>query len=325
MGFLAIDVGGTKTQIGFFEDLNRIEFTHIERFKSNEFESLEAIIELFVESKKVKVQEIGIGIAGPELEGICHTTNLPWIVDQYKIMNHFKLKRCLMVNDLVANAYGLLGLKEEEKVVVQKGIVSLKGNKGLISPGTGLGEAGLFFDGKIYHPFPTEGGHCDFAPMNEEEIELLKFLKKEFSHVSYERILSGYGFNHLYQFYTQYLDFPKVSSIEAISNLNERPKEITTLAQSKNQLTCQKIVETFYKILAAEASNLALKMYALGGIYIGGGIITKILPLLDKKRFIKTFKDKGRFHDWLNYMSITVINDEKAALKGAASMLKIKK
>lgn len=322
MGFLAIDVGGTKTVIAYLENLDTLQILIEKRYESKLYESLEAIIQDFMQLHQVKVKQIGIGIAGPVVEGVCHTTNLPWIVDAHKLINLFHLENCRMMNDLVANAYGIQVLKEVDMIVLQKGISKLKGNKALISAGTGLGEAGLFFDGKTFHPFPTEGGHCDFAPTDDEEIEILKFLQKKHGHVSYERILSGMGFSSLYDFYTLQAMMPKNSQVEAISDKKQRPKLITQLGLDDQDPTCQKVLERFVKIYAQEASNLALKLYALGGLYIGGGIAPKIAAAMKNPDFLATFKDKGRFHDWLNYVTIVLIKDEKTALKGAAFAIK---
>lgn len=324
MGYLAIDVGGTKTEIGYLESLDSISFLLEKRYDSKSFDSLEEIIQDFIQSNQLKVEAIGIGIAGPVVEGVCHTTNLPWIVSEHKIIHQFQLKKCVLINDLVANAYGIQTLKKEEQIVLQTGIQSLKGNQALISAGTGLGEAGIFFDGKNYHPFPTEGGHCDFGPTDEEEVEIFFFLQKRYGHVSYERILSGIGFSVLYDFYTEKKGMKKSPSVELIQDVTKRPKEITTLALSEKDETCMRVLERFVKIYAAEASNLALKLYAIGGIYIGGGIAPKIITALKKPIFISAFKDKGRFHDWLNYITIILINDEKAALKGSAFAIKVK-
>lgn len=321
MGYLAIDVGGTKTEIGYAEEFESISFISQKRYESKKFQSLELIIKDFLDLYKVTVDAIGIGIAGPVVEGVCHTTNLPWIVDQHKIANEFTLKKCVMVNDLVANFYGIEAVKKEDQIVLQKGIQALKGNKALISVGTGLGEAGMYYDGKKYHPFPTEGGHCDFAPTDQEEIELLKFIQKKFVHVSYERILSGKGFYTLYQFYTEVMNLPKEDQVEQTEE-SKKPGVITELALQQKSKTCQKVLERFVKVLANEAANLSLKMYALGGVYIGGGVAPKIIPALKTTLFPLAFKDKGRFHDWLNFITITLINDEKTALKGAALVLK---
>jgi glucokinase len=322
MGFLAIDVGGTKTEIAYLENLDTFQILIQKRYESKLYESLEAIIEDFISLHQLKVKQIGIGIAGAVVEGVCHTTNLPWIVDAHKLIHQFHLENCKMMNDLVANAYGIQVLKDEDKVVLQKGISKLKGNQALISAGTGLGEAGLFFDGKSYHPFPTEGGHCDFAPTDEEEIEILKFLQKRHGHVSYERILSGMGFSALYDFYTSEQKMPKSQAVELITDKKQRPKIITDLGLKKQDKTCETVLRRFVKIYAQEASNLALKLYALGGLYIGGGIAPKIIEAMMTPDFLSTFKDKGRFHDWLNFVTIVLIKDEKTALKGAAFAIK---
>ena len=324
MGYLAIDVGGTKTEIAYFEELKNIKFVKQERFESKKFSSLEEIISNFIDRNDLSIKEIAIGIAGPVIDQICYTTNLPWVVKADEIKSKFKLEKVILINDLVANAYGIEAVSEEDKIILHPGKFQRPGNKAMISPGTGLGEAGIFFDGHKYIPFPTEGGHCDFAPVDDEQIELLKFLNTKFSHVSFERILSGAGFSNIYDFYTNYKNLNKVKEVEEIKDLKERPKIITTLAIEAKEPTCKKVVELFIKILAAESSNLALKMYSIGGLYIGGGILPKILPLITPLTFKEAFEEKGRFSSWLKEIAVIVINDDKTALKGAALSLKYK-
>jgi glucokinase len=322
MGFLACDIGGTKTEVGYFEDLSSTRFLLEKRFESRSFLDFTQIIDAFLQEFGVNITVIGVGVAGPVINQIGKATNLPWVVDANQIKKKFKLKACVVVNDLVANAYGLLQLPPESFETIQKGEKALKGNQCLISAGTGLGEAGLFFDGEKHLAFPTEGGHCDFAPTNDEEIALLRYLKKFYPHVSYERILSGGGFNVLYDFLTTVMFFPKEKRVEAILDLDERIKTITKLACDNQSTTCACVVDLFITIYAKEAANLALKHYALGGVFVGGGIAPKILPFFKKALFLQAFQDKGRFSNWLKQVQIKIILEEKCTLLGSAFLIR---
>jgi glucokinase len=315
MGFLAVDVGGTKTQIAYFEKGRGENFAFEKRYESKNYQALEAIIDDFIATHAIKPKNAAIGVAGPVIQGVCHTTNLPWIVDGAQLKERFNLSSCEVMNDIVANAYGINVLTQEQLIVLQPGR-KITGNRALIAAGTGLGEAGIYFDSLSYHPFPTEGGHCDFAPQDDEEVDLLIFLKKRHGHVSYERVLSGGGVLSLYEFYTECRNLPKVAGVEA-SSREDQPKMITQLGLA-GEKTCQTVIDRFVTIYAAEAGNLALKIYATGGLYIGGGIAPKIIHALKQKNFIEAFCDKGRFKPWMEGIPIYVIQDEKTALRGAA-------
>jgi glucokinase len=325
MGFLACDIGGTKTEVGYFESLESPHFLIEKRYQSKNYLDFQDIINAFIEEYEVKITGIGIGIAGPVINQVGRATNLPWVVDASQIKKNFNLSVCTVVNDLVANAYGLKELPNSAFETIHPGEKNLIGNQCLISAGTGLGEAGLYFDGKVSHAFPTEGGHCDFAPTSDEEIELLKYLKKLYTHVSYERILSGNGFNLLYDFVTKIQKLPVEKSVEAVLDLDERAKTITKLACDHKSETCIQVVDRFISIYAKEAANLALKHYALGGLFVGGGIAPKILPFFKKPLFLESFQDKGRLSKWLKQVQVKIILLESCALLGAAlSIRKIK-
>ena len=318
MGFLACDIGGTKTEVGYFETLASPKFLIEKRYQSRSYADFNDIIKAFIEEYQVKITAIGIGVAGPVINQVGKATNLPWTIDAKEIIKKFNLSSCVIINDLVANAYGMAELPTEAFVTIQKGEKNLQGNQCLISAGTGLGEAGLFFDGKQHHPFSTEGGHGDFAPTNDEEIELLKYIQKLYTHVSYERILSGSGFNTLYNFLTQTQRFHKEKAVEEILDLDERAKTITQLALDHKSPTCTAVVDQFITIYGRESANLALKHGALGGVFIGGGIAPKILPFFKKALFLDAFQDKGRFRKWLKKIQVKIILEDKSALLGAA-------
>ena len=207
--YLIGDIGGTKTRLALIEKNKEIKTLKEEKFLSNDFTSLLTVIKKFLKNEKGKIEKACFGIAGPVREGKCQTTNLPWLVDSQEINEEMNFKNVYLLNDLEANAYGIQCLKEDEFHILNEGNPNQKGNAALISAGTGLGEAGLFWDGKKYHPFACEGSHADFAPRDELEIELFRFLRKKYGHVSYERAVSGPGLYNLYQFLIASKEIPR--------------------------------------------------------------------------------------------------------------------
>ncbi|NGX56538.1 MAG: Glucokinase [Candidatus Anoxychlamydiales bacterium] len=315
--FLVGDIGGTNTRLALFESNQKC--IKEKRFLSSNYNSLIEAINDFLKNEKVKIKAASFGIAGPIRNGKCQTTNIPWIIDSNEIRTHLNIKNVYLLNDLQANAYGIEVLKEDEFYVINEGIKDQKGNRCLLAAGTGLGEAGLFFDGKKHIPFACEGGHCDFAARNELEIEIFKFLEKKYSHVSYERILSGPGIYNLYSFlYESKLEQSPSEFHKEIQNSKEPQIAITKKAISSEMKICERTIEIFVSIYGAEAGNFALKTFALNGVYIGGGIAPKILEKLKEGHFFKSFIDKGRFSSLLESIPIKVILNDKAALLGAA-------
>lgn len=298
--FLVGDIGGTKTELALVS--SGILFDRIEKFPSQKYESLEAIISKFLGSEQVDMA--CFGVAGPIKNGICHTTNLPWIIESTKISKQFNLSNVFLLNDLTANAYGVNTLTKESFYTLNKGEEFKEGNQVIISPGTGLGEALMIYDGRKHLPISSEGGHTDFAPRNEREIELYRYLRDKFSHVSYERILSGAGLIDLYSFLTD--------------GIKKRAEEITNEALSSETSKGRLALKWFCEILGAEAGNLALKGYALGGVFVGGGIPPKILEVLKLNDFMTGFLDKGRFNTLLKTIPVHIILDPNTALRGAA-------
>lgn len=297
---LAGDIGGTKTHLALYDESGNC--VREKKFPSQDYQDLKTIVEEFGAHD---VKRACFGIAGPVKNGICRATNLPWVVD----VNEFPFEKKALINDLVANAYGIRELKEDELYILNVGDPKAEGNQALISAGTGLGEAGLFFDGKTHIPFSSEGGHCDFAPRNMEEIELLRYLIGKFGHASYERILSGPG---LYNVYTYLVEVKKMQDCGA-----KTPMEVSKRGLEESNETCKKALEVFVKLYGAEAGNTALKMMALGGVFIGGGIAPKILKCIETHHFIGEFVDKGRFKQLLESIPVKVVLNDNTALLGA--------
>ena len=317
---LAGDIGGTSARLAYFELKNGSLAVVAERtYRSREHTSLGSAIEKFISEQNIKVQVACLGIAGPIRERKVVTPNLPWQIDAALLERELGIAHVSLLNDLEANAYGLSELKDADYVVLASGDPSAAGNQAVISAGTGLGEAGLYWDGMSHHPFPCEGGHADFAPTNDLQIELLQYLMKKFGgHVSIERVLSGPGLYNIYQFLR---DTGKAAEERWLMEEMKTQDPSALISQhglsGKSQL-CAIALDVFVDIYGAETGNFALKAMALGGVYVGGGIAPKILPKLQHPRFMQAFKNKGRLDTLLEQMPVRVILNDKTALLGAA-------
>jgi glucokinase len=243
-------------------------------------------------------------IAGPVREGRVQVTNLAWSVDAASLAVMLELDRVLLLNDLEANAWGLAALDEHDFRVLNAGRAGATGNAAVCSAGTGLGEAGLYWDGERHHPFACEGGHADFAPLTEQQEGLREFLAREYEHVSYERVCSGPGLVNVYRHLAGFCDLGAA--------------EISRLALSHEDETAVAALDLLVEIYGAEAGNLALKLMATGGVYLGGGIPPRILPKLEDGAFMRAFTAKGRFDELLAGIPVRVILNDRTALIGAA-------
>ncbi len=313
---LAGDVGGTKVVLALFEDLKTRKKVKEQKFASKDYANFNDIVNTFL-PKDISIDCACFGIAGPIVNNRCHATNLPWVIDGSELQALLKTSSVFLINDLEANAWGTFVLEEHEFCILNQG-TEKAGNRALISAGTGLGEAGFYFDGKNHHPFPSEGGHADFAPNTEEEIEIWRYFKTKFEHVSFERLLCGHGIGTLYQFFIEVKKMPQLPDVKERMQKEDPAQVISEFGVSKKCPTCVKTLETFVSIYGEEAGNLALKFLSLGGIFIGGGIAPKILEVLKNGLFMKAFIDKGRFKTLLSEIRVQVILNPETALLGAA-------
>jgi glucokinase len=314
---LAGDVGGTKVRLALFEEKGRVTCIDDQKFASREFADYGALLKKYLDQEGgKKITRACFGVAGPVHEGICQTTNLPWLISAKDLEQELKIPVHL-INDLEANAWGLRCLGQEEFFSVNVGEETV-GNQALVSAGTGLGEAGLYWDGKSHQPFACEGGHCDFGPTNEEEMELLRYLSRQFKHVSYERILSGSGLCQIYRFLIDTKREKQDLSIADLLNSKEPQRVITEKGTSGACNACVHACELFISIYGSEAGNAALKFLAVGGIFIGGGIAPHLLDFFKSGKFVQSFIDKGRFSSLLMKIPVKVVLNEKTALIGAA-------
>jgi glucokinase len=317
---LAGDIGGTNTRLAIIEAGDggmRILFE--KTFPSREKTSLESALAEFLSLYDCDLTRASFGIAGPVRNGRCEATNLPWVVDSKTVAKQLRLKRIGLMNDLVANAYGISLLQSKDFVTLNKGARNAKGNRALISAGTGLGEAGMFWDGEVHRPFASEGGHADFAPRNHLEMELLDYSMRRYRRVSYERLVSGPGLPHVYAFLK---DTGKVEEppwlAEEMRHGEHPAQRISQLALEGKSPLCIQALDLFVSLYGAEAGNLALKIMATGGVYLGGGIAPKIISKLREPGFMNAFTAKGRMRPLLQDIPVNVILNPKTALLGAA-------
>jgi glucokinase len=317
---LAGDIGGTKTRLALFSlQGEKLQAELKKTFPSKQYPGLEPVVEEFLAGQQVSFSRACFGIAGPVLDGQVQTPNLPWVVDAAKIEQRFSLDSATLLNDLEAAAYGIFTLEPHEFFTLNEGVSGRRGNKILIAAGTGLGEATLYDDGRDYHPSASEGGHGDFAPVDETQIDLLRYLIKKFSHVSYERVVSGPGIANIYGFLrdTGRLGEPDWLK-EKISVAEDASVVISQEGLIGSSAICVQALNLFVSAYGAEAGNLALRGKATGGVYIGGGIAPKILAKLKDGTFMRAFLDKGRYRELLSDMPVRVIMNDQAALQGAA-------
>ncbi len=315
---LAGDVGGTKVRLAVFEERGGITCVDEEKFASREFSDLSALLHQFLLPEHRKnISAACLGIAGPVKNGVCKATNLPWEISAEVLKKDLHIPKVDLINDLEANAWGIRCLSPEEFFTVNVG-EETQGNRAMISPGTGLGEAGIYWDGKTHRPFACEGGHCDFGPTNAEEIDLLNYLMRQLRHVSYERILSGPGLFQIYRFLIDTKREKEDPAIAALMQQSEPQRVITEKGVSGESSACMRTCQLFIKLLGDEAGNLALKFLAIGGVFIGGGIAPHMVPFIKEGFFMKAFIDKGRLASVLSKIPIKVVLNEKTALLGAA-------
>jgi glucokinase len=317
---LAGDIGGTKTHLALFSlQGEKLQAEIKKTFPSKQYPGLEPVIEEFIADQQVSISRACFGIAGPVVDGQVKTPNLPWVVDSINIAQRFKLDSVALLNDLEAAAYGIFTLEPQELFTLNEGVSGQRGNKVLIAAGTGLGEATLYDDGRDHHPSASEGGHGDFAPTDETQIDLLRYLIKKCGHVSYERVVSGPGIGNIYGFLrdTGRLEEPDWLK-EKISASEDASAVISQEGLAGNSAICVQALNLFVSVYGAEAGNLALRGKATGGVYIGGGIAPKILAKLEDGTFMRAFLHKGRYLELLSGMPVRVILNDQAALQGAA-------
>lgn len=316
---LAGDIGGTNARLGFFElEHQRISPVVIKTYPSKEYDSLDDIVNQFIREHRISVEKACFAIAGPVTEGRVATTNLAWMVDAERLAKSLGLRRVGLLNDLEAIGYGLSELAENDLATLNEGNLISTGNIAIIAAGTGLGQATCYWDGKEHHPFSCEGGHADFAPRNQLELELLNYLLTKFDRVSYERVLSGSGLFEIYKFHHHIHRGQELPELTEVLYQQAHPAPVVRAALENRSEVCSNALNLFVSIYGAEAGNLALKTMARGGIYLGGGIAPRIIEKLKEPIFMSAFTAKGRMRPLLEAMPVRVILNDKTGLLGAA-------
>ncbi|MFL6440192.1 MAG: glucokinase [Terriglobales bacterium] len=316
---LAGDIGGTSARLAYFEEKDSRLVPVVEEVKhGRDYPSLQAAVLEFKRKYNYAADCACFGVAGPVNNGRVDAPNLPWVIEAATLEREAGIRQVHLINDLEANAYGLSELDEQDFEVLTPGVAGARGNAAVISAGTGLGEAGLFWDGARHHPFAAEGGHTDFAPANEVQIELWRCLRTKFGgHVSWERVLSGPGQHNIYEFLRDSGRGKEESWLAEEMKIGDPSAVITRHGLSGKSPLCEQAVDVFVEIYGAAAGNLGLKFLAVSGVFVGGGIAPKILAKLKEPRFIDAFRDKGRLRPLMETIPVRVVLNDKTALLGA--------
>jgi glucokinase len=316
---VAGDVGGTKTHLGLYQFAdNKLSSIRDHTYVTRDFPSLEATLTDFLAGAG-RVNAACFGVPGPVIDRVSQATNVPWDMREQAIAASLGGAATRLVNDLEATSYGLLQLEDSQFAVLQRGESHrTSASIAVIAAGTGLGEGALVATGDSWHSIASEGGHADFAPRGKVQVDLLEFLTREFDHVSFERVLSGPGLHNIYRFLAAASPGKEPEWLTGRMRTEDASAVISEAALGGKDPTCTRALEMFVEIYGAEAANLALKFLAMGGVYLGGGIAPKILPMLEQDRFMRAFLNKGRLKSTLERIPVRVSLNPAAALVGAA-------
>jgi glucokinase len=319
---LAGDVGGTKVHLALY-GFEHGQLVHIrdERFPAHEYKGLQEIVQRFLaESSNPEITAACFGVPGPVRGGRLRLTNLPWVLDTHELSAGLNITHLFLINDLEANGYGIPELTPEQILTLNQGDPAGVGNRALVSAGTGLGEGVLVWDGKTHVPMASEGGHSDFAPRNQLEMELLAWLMQKFNgRVSYERVISGPGLTNIYTFLREEKKMEEPAWLRERMHNEDPNAVIGDAGESGKSELCSKALEMFAASYGAEAGNMVLTVLATGGMYIGGGIAPKMLRTMQNGVFMQAFTDKGRLSELLIHTPVNIILESRAALIGAAA------
>jgi glucokinase len=316
---LAGDIGGTNARLAYYDfDQGELKQIAEQVFASREHSGLDEIAVKFVSAQCEKPKTACFGVAGPVRNGKVVTSNLPWMVDASVLATHLNLPSLMLINDLEANAWGILDLRDDHIVALNHPANVQVGNQAVVSAGTGLGEAGIYWNGEKYEVFASEGGHCDFAPRNELEIELLRHLSAKFGHVSFERIVSGPGLVNVYRFLRDTGRGEEPSWLTDQMAHGDPAAAISNAALASKAPLAEHALDLWISIYGAEAGNVAMKLMSTGGVYLGGGIAPRIVSRLSGPLFMQAFLSKGRMQSLLESIPVKVITYDKTALMGAA-------
>jgi glucokinase len=313
------DIGATNSRLAFFSERGgRLEPVAEETYPSRRHTNLQAIVQKFLSAHDLPVDAACFGVAGPVRDGRSEAVNLAWAVDARELAQALPRSAVSLLNDLEAHAYGIAMLAPEDFVVLNRGAADAAGNAAVIAAGTGLGEAGLYWDGRQHRPFAGEGGHSSFAPTDPLQVELLNFLSRQFGHVSWERVLSGPGLHNIYRFLRDTGRGEEPDWLTREMHQRDAAAIISQAALAGTSALCRQALDLFVALFGAEAGNVALKLMATAGVYVGGGIAPKIIRKLTDSTFMDAFVAKGRLKPLLEAMPVRIIMNAEVGLLGAA-------
>lgn len=322
---LAGDVGGTKTILALFDVAGgEVKCLRKEQFSSAHYPTFTELLATFLtDADCPQITAVCIGVAGIVANGRCETTNLPWVLSSKEIGERVNSQNVWLLNDLEATAWGLLDLSEHNFVELNPDAQSRQGNIAVVAAGTGLGEAIIAWDGNNHLVLASEGGHADFAPTNEQEMALLKFMLEKYpDHISCERLISGEGLVNIYRFLKHINHAPVNPETEQLMTEQDHAAVIGVAGVAGSDALCVEALKLFCRFYGSEAGNLALKCLPYGGVYLAGGIGAKILPVLRQGEFMHGFLAKGRCRPMLQKISVKVCTNPEVALLGALSYAK---
>jgi glucokinase len=317
---LAGDIGATKMHLALYQRIEgRLQAVRNARFATKQYHALEDIISHFLRSDKISTA--CLGVPGPVIEGRSQMANLPWLIDSRKLSAHFGIERVYLLNDLETHGYAISKLSADQLCTLNKGDMRKDATQALIAAGTGLGETFLTWDGKVYTPHPSEGGHVDFAPRTDDELDLLRYLMRKYGgRVSIERVVSGTGISNIYEFLRNARGMEEPGWLaEELAEADDPNTVIARNALAGKSALCEKALDMFAFAYGAEAGNFGLTVMSAGGLYIGGGIAPRILEKLKDGNFWRAFTSKGRLRRLLTEMPVHVILEKDAALIGVVA------
>ena len=315
---LAGDIGGTNARLALFDVRNgQFKLVTATIFPSQKYSGLDEIVSEFVHTSSIKPTQACFGVAGPVTNGEVETSNLPWKIQSRRLAEELQIHEALLINDLEATGWGVGALSANDLVSLNH-ISGVPGNQALIAAGTGLGEGGLYWDGHRHHVFASEGGHCDFSPADELQVELFVYLYKRYGHVSWERVLSGPGLVNVFEFLRDTGRGKVPAWLSDEMKVMDPAAAISSAAMDGKCPMSEQAMDIFVSIFGAEAGNLGLKLKATDGVFLAGGIAPKILPKLATHLFLDAFLSKGRLRHLMEVMPVKVIVNDKLALLGAA-------
>ncbi len=316
---LAGDVGGTKTVLAIYAvgDHGRLTAVRDAAYRSPAFPDLETVVGRFLDGHATPIRAAAFGVAGPVIGGIARITNLPWQVSAEALANVIGCPRVRLMNDLETTAYGALFVDPHQLLTLNAGVATT-GHRAVIAAGTGLGQALLCWDGSRFLPAATEGGHADFGPTEEREIGLLRFLRRESGRVSWERVVSGPGLHNIFRYLDEELHRPVAPGLRERLRHEDPSAVIGAAGLDGSCAVCSEAIDIFVRLYGAQAGNLALTAMALGGVYVGGGIVTKLLPRITAGPFLEAFLDKEPHRALMQRMPVWILLNDKTSLLGAA-------